>query len=100
MFGKIFENIVFNRLYNFLLDEKLLNPNKSGFRPTGSCMIQLIAITNEIFDFNSSLEVRSLFLEMPTKFSIKSSTKFGIKVCYVHLGLWGSLGTFMIFYDF
>ena len=75
MFGKIFENIVFNRLYNFLLDEKLLNPNKSGFRPTGSCMSQLIAITHEVFavfDCNSPLEVRSLFLDMSTKFGIKS----------------------------
>ena len=53
----MFENIIFNRLYNFLLDEKLLNPNKCGFCTTGSCMSQLFAITHEIFevfDCNSS----------------------------------------------
>ena len=103
MLCKIFENIIFNRLYDFLLDEKLLNPNKCGFYPTGSCMSQLFAITREIFgvfDCNSSLEVRSLFLDMPKRFGIRSSTKFGITVCYVRSGLWESLGTFMIFYDF
>ena len=103
MFCKIFENIIFNRLYNFLLDEKLLNPNKCGFCPTGSCMSQLFAITREIFevfDCDSSLEERSLFLDMSKRFGIRSSTKFGIMVCYVRSGLWESLGTFMIFYDF
>ena len=29
--GKIFEKIIFDRLYNFLLQEELLNPNQSGF---------------------------------------------------------------------
>ena len=30
IFGKIFDKIVFNKIYNFLLEEKLLNPNQSG----------------------------------------------------------------------
>ena len=28
IFGKIFEKIIFNRIYNFLLEEDLLNPNR------------------------------------------------------------------------
>ena len=47
--GKIFEKIIFNRIYNFLLEENLLNPNQPGFRPSDSCVNQLIAITHEIF---------------------------------------------------
>ena len=31
---KNFEKIIFNRMYNFLLEEELLNPNQSGFRPS------------------------------------------------------------------
>ena len=31
IFGKIFEKIIFNKIYNFPLDKKLLNPNQSGF---------------------------------------------------------------------
>ena len=36
IFGKMFEKITFNKIYNFLLDEKLLNPD-----PSGSCINQL-----------------------------------------------------------
>ena len=45
----IFEKIIFNKIYNFLLDEKLLNPNQSGFRPSDLCINQLLAITHKIF---------------------------------------------------
>ena len=37
-------------MYNFLLEEKLLNPNQSGFCPTNSCVNQLLAITHESFE--------------------------------------------------
>ena len=36
--GKIFEKIIFNKIYNFLLEESLLNSNQSGFRPSDSCI--------------------------------------------------------------
>ena len=71
IFGKIFEKIMLDRLYNFLLQEELLNPNQSGFRPSDSCVNQLIAITHEIFkafDCNPSLEVRSVFLDISKVF--------------------------------
>ena len=70
IFGKIFE-IIFDRLHNFLLQKELLNPNQSGFRPSDSCVNQLIAITHEIFkafDCNPSLEVRSVFLDISKAF--------------------------------
>ena len=31
IFGKIFKQIIFNKLFNFLLEERLLNSNQSGF---------------------------------------------------------------------
>ena len=71
IFGKIFEKIMFNRVYKFLLEEKLLNPNQSGFRPSDSCINQLLAITHEIFeafDCNPPLEVRSVFLDISKGF--------------------------------
>ena len=64
IFGKIFEKIIFNRIYNFLLEEELLNANQSGFRPSDFCVNQPLAITHEIleaFDCNPPLEVRSVF---------------------------------------
>ena len=62
-FGKNFEKIIFNRIYNHLLKENILNPNQSGFRPSDSCINQLLAITHEIFkafDCNPPLEVKSM----------------------------------------
>ena len=50
IFGKIFEKIIFNKVYHFLLEERLLNPNQSGFRQSDSCINQLLAVTYEIFE--------------------------------------------------
>ena len=71
IFGKIFEKKIFNKIYHFLLEERLLNPNQSGFRPSDSCIDQLLAITHEIleaFDCNPTLEVRSVFLDISKAF--------------------------------
>ena len=71
IFGKIFEKIIFNRIYNFLSEENLLNNNHSGFRPSDSCVNQLLSITHEIFeafDCNPTLEVRSVFLDISKAF--------------------------------
>ena len=62
---------IFNRIYYFLLEEDLLNPNQSGFHPSDSCINQLLAITHEIFeafDCNRPLEVRSVFLYISKAF--------------------------------
>ena len=67
IFGKIFEKIIFNKIYHFLLEERLLNPNQSGFRPSDFCINQLLTITHEI-DCNQPLEVRSVFLDISKAF--------------------------------
>ena len=54
-----------------MLEEKLLNPNQSGFLPYDSCINYLLAITHEIFgafDYNPPLEVRSGFLDISKAF--------------------------------
>ena len=38
IFGKIFEKNIFKKIYSFLLEEKLQNPNQSGFRTSQSCI--------------------------------------------------------------
>ena len=71
IFGKILEKVIFDRIYGFLLEENLLNPNQSGFRPSDSCINQLLAIAQEIFeafDCNPSLEVRAFFLYITKAF--------------------------------
>ena len=57
--GKVFERIIFNVF--LFLEDNLLTPNQSGFRPNNSCVNQLLSIVHNIYsDFvhNPSLEVR------------------------------------------
>ena len=57
--GKVFERIIFNVF--LFLEDNLLTPNQSGFRPNDSCVNQLLLIVHNIYsDFvhNPSLEVR------------------------------------------
>ena len=71
IFGKIFGKIIFNKFYQFLLGERLLNPNQSGFCPSDSCMNQLLSITHNIFeafDSNPPLKVRSVFPDISKAF--------------------------------
>ena len=69
--SKIFEKIIFNSLFEYLEDNKLLNCNQSGFRSGDSCLHQLLSVTHEIyksFDAIPSLEVRGVFLDISKAF--------------------------------
>ena len=56
--GKIFERLIFNELFNFLLENNLISPNQSGFKPGDSCINQLLSITHKIYNsFDEGLEV-------------------------------------------
>ena len=53
------------------MEEELLNRNQSGFRPSDSCVNQLLEIAHEIleaFDCNPPPEIRSVFLDMSKAF--------------------------------
>ena len=60
MFGKIFEKIIFNRLYNPLLNKRLLHLNQLGFHPADSCVNQSLAITHEIFEVFDCIHLLNL----------------------------------------
>ena len=67
--GKIFEKIVFDSIYSFLLHNNLLSENQSGFRPGDSTINQLLAITTEIYNsFETLNETRAVFLDMSKAF--------------------------------
>ena len=68
---KTFEKLIFNALYSFFEDYKLLNQCQSGFKKNDSCISQLVSITHEIysaFDCNPSVEVRGVFLYLSKAF--------------------------------
>ena len=52
-------------MFKFFLENELISPNQSGFKPGDSCKNQLLAITHEIYkSFNDGFEVRGVFLEI------------------------------------
>ena len=58
--SKSFEKLISNSIFNFMIQNNLLNSCQSSFRPNDSCINQLISITHNIygaFDANPSLEV-------------------------------------------
>ena len=68
--GKVFGKVIFNSLFVYLNNNNLLNSNQSGFRPSDSCVNQLISITHDIYeapDANPSLKV-IVFLDLSRTF--------------------------------
>ena len=58
---------MFDSIFNFMIQNNLLNSCQLGFRPNYSCINQIISETHNIyraFDANPSLEVRGVFLDL------------------------------------
>ena len=67
--SKIFEKVIFDSLYLFLVENNLISRNQSGFRPGDSTITQLLAITDEIFrSFETLDETRAVFLDISKAF--------------------------------
>ena len=67
--GKILERLMFNEMFNFSIENKLISSNQSDFKPGDSCINQLLSITHEIYkSFDVGLEVRSVFLDISKAF--------------------------------
>ena len=61
--SKIFERLIYNKMFTFFTENNLISPNQSGFRPGDSCVNQLLAITHKIYkSFDEGFEVRGVFL--------------------------------------
>ena len=67
--SKIFERIIYNNTYNYLIDNNLILQNQSGFKRGDSCINQLISITHDILNLlDEGLEVRGVFLDISKAF--------------------------------
>ena len=69
--GKILERLIFNSLYKYVEENKLLSIHQSGFRCNDSCVNQLLSIVHNIykaFDAYPTLETRGVFLAMSKAF--------------------------------
>ena len=62
---KIFETLIFNEKFKFFIENDLISPNQSGFKPRDSCINQLLSTTHDIYkSFNCGFKVRRVFLEI------------------------------------
>ena len=71
VFGKMFERVIYNSLFNYFHSNGLFTPYQSGFLPGDSCITQLLSIIHEIqtaFDENPTVDVRGVFLDMSKAF--------------------------------
>ena len=67
--SKIFERIIYNTTYNYLIDNNLISQNQWGFKRGDSCINQLIFITHNISNLlDEGLEVRGVFLDISKTF--------------------------------
>ena len=56
-------------MFKFFIENELISPNQSGFKPGDSCINQLLAITHEIYkSFDDGFEVRGVFLDISKAF--------------------------------
>ena len=52
-----------------MLENNLVSPNQSGFKPGDSCINQLLSITHEIYNsVDEELEVKSVLLDISKAF--------------------------------
>ena len=67
--GKILEQIIYNKMFEFFSENELISHNQSGFRPGDSCINQLLCITHDIYQsLDDGLETRGVFLDISKAF--------------------------------
>ena len=67
--GKIFERLIYNKVYPYLIDINLISSQQSGFKGGDSCINQLLSITHEIYkSFDEGFEVRGVFSDISKVF--------------------------------
>ena len=67
--GKIFERLLYDRMFEFFIAHNLISKNQSDFRPGDSCINQLLSIIHEIYQsFDDNLEVRAVFVDISKAF--------------------------------
>ena len=77
---KILERVIFNEVFNFFIENKLISSNQSDFKQGDSFINQLLSITHEIFEsFDVGLEVEASSLIYQ-----KHLIRFGMMVSFTN----------------
>ena len=71
IFGKIFQRVIYNSLFNYFISNKLFTPSESCFLPGVSCIAQILSIIIKIqttFDGNPIADVTGVLLDISKAF--------------------------------
>ena len=71
IFGKMFERVIYNSLFNYFQSNRLFTPSQSGFLPGDSYIAESLSIILEIqtaFDENPTIDVRGVLLDISKTF--------------------------------
>ena len=62
IWGTDFERLIYNRLFEFFIENELISSNQSGFKHGDSCVNQLLSITHEINPLMMDMKSEVFFL--------------------------------------
>ena len=69
IYGQILARLIFNETFRFLIEDKLISSNQSGFEPGDSCINQLLFIIQKINEFfDDRFEVWVVFSDISEVF--------------------------------
>ena len=70
IFGKMFEKVIYDSLFNYFQSNRFFTPSQSGFLPGNSCIAQLSIIheIQTVLDENPTVDVRGVFLDLSKAF--------------------------------
>ena len=67
----MFKRILCNSLFHFLYQNNLISTAQPGFKPSDSCINQLLSITHEIYQStDEGHEIRGVFLDISKAFEV------------------------------
>ena len=56
-------------MFKFFIENQLISPNQTRFKPDDSCINHILVVTHEIYkSFHDAFEVRGVFLNMSKAF--------------------------------
>ena len=71
--SKVLERIIYNTMFTYFIENNLISKNQSGFKPSDSCVNQLLVITHKMFSgFDGNYDVRGVFLDISNPRHFKS----------------------------
>ena len=93
--SKILEKLVFNKIYEHLIENNLLTEKQSGYRPGHSTHLQLLYLSHQLYSaLNENNNFTAIFLDI-SKYFDKIWHEALLAKCEIHYNISGSLLTWL-----